>query len=80
MLAKCSGHRVSTVDTSLSPVQTLEIEISKKNILDRKTKMLANYSGHCIGTVDTSRNRDIEENFFGNKNQNSRILFRETRL
>ena len=80
MLAKCSGRRVGTDDTSLSPVQPLEIEISKKNIFDRKTKMFAKYSGHRIGNVDSSRNRDIEENFFEQKNLNILIRLRETRL
>ena len=54
MVAHCLGHCVSTVDTSLSPVRPLEIKISKKNILDRKTKMLANCSWHRVGTVDIS--------------------------
>ena len=49
----CLGNRDGTVDTSLSPVRAPEIEILKKNIFDRKTKMRAHCSGNLDGTVDT---------------------------
>ena len=74
MRAYCSEHRVSTVDTSLSPERPPEIEILKKNFLNRKTKKLAYYSGHRVSTVDTSlshvRPPDIEiskKNFLDRK-------------
>ena len=50
----CSGHRVGTADTFLLPVRPPEIEISKKNLLDRKTKMLAYCLEYRVFTTDTS--------------------------
>ena len=50
----CSGHRVGTINTCLSPVRLLKIEILKKKILDRKTKILASFSGYRDGTFNIS--------------------------
>ena len=76
-------HYDGNTDTFLSPVCPPEFEISKKNILDWKTKMLAYCFGKGDGNVDTSftleRPLGIEfsqKMFFGTKNENARILFR----
>ena len=83
MVAHCLGHLFSIVDTSLLPVQTPEIEILKKIFLDRKTKMFARIqfraprwnSWHLSFICTSPRNRDIEETFFGQKNEYGRTLF-----
>ena len=54
MVAYLLWYRVGTVDTSLSPLQPPEIEISKENVSYRKTKMLASCLEYSVGTVDTS--------------------------
>ena len=85
MRAHCSGISDGTVDTFLLPVRPPEIEISKKYFWIEKRKSAHTVQGTAMVpltlpfTCATSRNRDIEEIFFGPKNENARTLFREPR-
>ena len=77
MLLYYSGYRVGSANTSPSPVLDIKKKFGPKSENIRILfRVLRWHRRHLSFAVETFKNRDIEETFFGPKNENAHQLLR----